>query len=162
MLRVENKSNVFIFSFLFTGENGKKKLWNMFSHYAGKKKLENQKFNIDFQFLLLNWKLNGRMTHGPMTSRYSSFSVSWAIVPLGQSNIKTSFVIVMSFTLFVGKLQVTITKDSIHPCHFLHVVQLIKTKKRLRRLTAVARGYKRVRISNVIQGHPTRIKFKTI
>ena len=28
----------------------------------------------------------------------------------------------------VGKLQVTITKDSIHPCHFLHVVQLIKTK----------------------------------
>ena len=23
------------------------------------------KIDIDFQFLILNWKLNGRMTHGP-------------------------------------------------------------------------------------------------
>ena len=71
----------------------------------------------------------------------------------------------MSFTLFVSKLQVTITKDSIHPCHFLHVVQLIKTKIKTPQKfdrSGHGRGYKRgVRISDVIQGHPTRIKFKT-
>ena len=50
MLRVENKSSVFIFSFLFTGEKGKKKLWNMFSHYAGKKNLENQKLTLISNF----------------------------------------------------------------------------------------------------------------
>ena len=30
-----------------------------------KKKIGKSKIDIDFQFLFLNWKLNGRMTHGP-------------------------------------------------------------------------------------------------
>ena len=30
-----------------------------------KNKNRKSKIDIDFQFLILNWKLNGRMTHGP-------------------------------------------------------------------------------------------------
>ena len=50
---------MFIFSFLFTGENGKTIMKPV---YLLRRK---NKIDIDFQFLILNWKLNGRMTHGP-------------------------------------------------------------------------------------------------
>ena len=50
---------MFIFSFLFIGENGKTIMKPV---YLLRRK---NKIDIDFQFLILNWKLNGRMTHGP-------------------------------------------------------------------------------------------------
>ena len=64
ILIVVSKSCVFIFSFLFTGENGKTIMKPVYP-LCRKKKIGKSKIDIDFQFLILNWKLNGRMTHGP-------------------------------------------------------------------------------------------------
>ena len=66
ILIVANKSCVFIFSFLFIGENGKKSYETCLSIILEEKNGKS-KINIDFQFLLLNWKLNGRITNGPIT-----------------------------------------------------------------------------------------------
>ena len=55
---------MFIFSFLFTGENGKTIMKPVYL-LRTKNKIGKSKIDIDFQFLILNWKLNGRMTHGP-------------------------------------------------------------------------------------------------
>ena len=55
---------MFIFSFLFTGENGKTIMKPVYL-LRRKNKIGKSKIDIDFQFLILNSKLNGRMTHGP-------------------------------------------------------------------------------------------------
>ena len=88
ILIVESKSCMFIFSFLFTGENGKTIMKPVYP-LRRKKKIGKSKIDIDFQFSIFNWKLNGRMTHGTIwahlrchrhffhSSFYSSFSFSW-------------------------------------------------------------------------------------
>ena len=67
ILTVENKSRVFIFSYLFTGENGKKKVTKHVHPLYRKKKNGKSKIDIDLQFLFFLLKLNERMTHGPKT-----------------------------------------------------------------------------------------------
>ena len=64
MLIAANKSCLFIFSYLFTVENGKTIMKHVYP-LRRKKKIGKSKIDIDFQFSILNWKLNGRMTHGP-------------------------------------------------------------------------------------------------
>ena len=58
-----------------------KQLWNLFIHYAGRKKIGKSKIDIDFQFLLLNWKLKGRMTHGPSRTLPDPSSGSATVPP---------------------------------------------------------------------------------
>ena len=70
---VESKGCVFIFSFLFTGEKGKTIMKPVYP-LSRKKKIGKSKIDIDFQFLILNWKLNGRMTHG--ATKWSVFNQS--------------------------------------------------------------------------------------
>ena len=40
-----------------------------------KKKNGKSKINIEFQFLILNWKLNGRVTHGPRPPAHEAISI---------------------------------------------------------------------------------------
>ena len=56
---------MFIFSFLFTGELDGKTIMKPVYLLRRKNKIGKSKIDIGFQFLILNWKLNGRMTHGP-------------------------------------------------------------------------------------------------
>ena len=72
ILIVESKSCMFIFSFLFTGENSKTIMKPVYP-LPRKKKIGKSKIDIDFQFLTLNWKLNGRMTHGPYSYHFFIF-----------------------------------------------------------------------------------------
>ena len=53
ILIVESKNCMFIFSFLFTGENGKTIMKPVYS-LCRKKKIGKSKIDIDFQFLILN------------------------------------------------------------------------------------------------------------
>ena len=80
ILIVANKSCVFIFSFLFTGENGTKSYETCLS-LIQEEKNGKSKIDIDFQFLILNWKLNGRMTHGPgipnVSPAYRGIKMEW-------------------------------------------------------------------------------------
>ena len=64
--------------FCLQGENGKKSYETCLPLIQGEKNGKS-KIDIDFQFGILNWKLNGRMTHGPLSPRL-----------LGNSACKTS------------------------------------------------------------------------
>ena len=71
---------MFIFSFLFTGENGEKS-YETCLPIIQEEKNGKSKIDIDFQFLILNWKLNRRMTHGPgipnVSPAYWGIKMEW-------------------------------------------------------------------------------------
>ena len=50
MLRVENKSSVFIFSFLFTGENGKKSYETCLAIMQERKNWKIKNLTLNFNF----------------------------------------------------------------------------------------------------------------
>ena len=53
--------------FCLQGKTVKRVMKHVYPLYR-KKKNGKSKIDIDFQFLFLNWKVNGRMTHGPKVS----------------------------------------------------------------------------------------------